>query len=68
MITAVLDSVPAPVGLPVGNLADDDFKLDIRVVVSESPLTVFMCPTSDGCGTTCENGASACQSSIEDAA
>ncbi|OMI41397.1 FxLD family lanthipeptide [Streptomyces sparsogenes] len=67
MITAVLDSVPAPVGLPVDNL-DDDFELDIRVVVGESPLTVFMCPTSDGCGNTCENGASACQSSIEDAA
>ncbi|MFF4699932.1 FxLD family lanthipeptide [Streptomyces chattanoogensis] len=68
MITAVLDSAPAPVGLPVDDLADDDFELNVRVVVSESPLTVFMCPTSDGCGNTCENGASACQSSIEDAA
>ncbi|MGW0711239.1 FxLD family lanthipeptide [Streptomyces sp. NPDC002643] len=68
MTTAVLHSVPAPVGLPVDALAEDDFELDIRVVISESPFTVFMCPTSDGCGNTCENGASACQSSIEDAA
>ncbi|ELP66294.1 FxLD family lanthipeptide [Streptomyces sp. WI04-05B] len=68
MTTAVLHSVPAPVGLPADALADDDFELDIRVVISESPLTVLMCPTSDGCGNTCVNGASACQSSIEDAA
>ncbi|WP_241826756.1 FxLD family lanthipeptide [Streptomyces graminilatus] len=53
MTTAVLDAVTAPDGLPAGELFDDDFQLDIRVVVSDSPLTVFMCPTSDGCGDTC---------------
>ncbi|MEU8911768.1 FxLD family lanthipeptide [Streptomyces sp. NPDC101227] len=68
MTTATLSNVTAPTVLPVDGLADDDFELDIRVVISESPLTVFMCPTSDGCGNTCANGASACQSSIEDAA
>lgn len=66
MTTAVLELHSAPA--LVDSLAEDDFELDIRVVISESPLTVFMCPTSDGCGNTCENGASACQSSIEDAA
>lgn len=66
MTTAVLELPSAPA--PVDSLAEDDFELDIRVVISESPLTVFMCPTSDGCGNTCENGASACQSSFEDAA
>ncbi|WP_416976946.1 FxLD family lanthipeptide [Streptomyces sp. T028] len=68
MTTAVLDHPTAPADLPADALADDDFELDIKVVISESPLTVFMCPTSDGCGNTCVNGASACQSSIEDAA
>ncbi|MFE4059377.1 FxLD family lanthipeptide [Streptomyces sp. NPDC059096] len=68
MTTATLSNVTAPTMLPVDDLTDDDFELDIKVVISESPLTVFMCPTSDGCGNTCENGASACQSSIEDAA
>ncbi|MGW3955375.1 FxLD family lanthipeptide [Streptomyces sp. NPDC004752] len=68
MTTATLSNVTAPALLPVDSLADDDFELDIKVVIAESPLTVFMCPTSDGCGNTCENGASACQSSIEDAA
>jgi FxLD family lantipeptide len=68
MTTAVLDHPTAPTALPADGLADDDFELDIKVVISESPLTVFMCPTSDGCGNTCENGASACQSSIEEAA
>jgi FxLD family lantipeptide len=68
MTTATLSNVTAPTMLPVDDLADDDFELDIKVVISESPLTVFMCPTSDGCGNTCVNGASACQSSIEDAA
>lgn len=68
MSTAVLDHPTAPAPLPVDGLTDNDFELDIKVVISESPLTVFMCPTSDGCGNTCENGASACQSAIEDAA
>ncbi|MEU9404104.1 FxLD family lanthipeptide [Streptomyces sp. NPDC048281] len=66
MTTAVLDLHSA--SAPAGSLAEDDFELDIRVVISESPVTVFMCPTSDGCGNTCVNGASACTSSIEDAA
>ncbi|MFI9829622.1 FxLD family lanthipeptide [Streptomyces sp. NPDC051913] len=68
MTTAVLDHPTAPTELPADGLADDDFELDIKVVISESPFTVLMCPTSDGCGNTCVNGASACQSSIEDAA
>jgi len=68
MTTAVLDSVTAPAEPPVEDLADDDFQLDVRVVVSESPVYNFNCPTSDGCGNTCANGASACSSTIEDSA
>ncbi|WP_030021723.1 FxLD family lanthipeptide [Streptomyces monomycini] len=65
MTTAVLEAPAAP---PAEGLTDDDFQLDVRVVVSESPAYNFNCPTSDGCGDTCANGASACISSIEDAA
>ncbi|WP_030894155.1 FxLD family lanthipeptide [Streptomyces sp. NRRL F-5053] len=68
MTTAVLDSVTTPAELPVEDLADDDFQLDVRVVVSHSPVYNFNCPTSDGCGNTCANGASSCASTIEDAA
>ncbi|MFI1013044.1 FxLD family lanthipeptide [Streptomyces sp. NPDC020965] len=67
MTTALLDSLTAAVEPPAGELSDDDFQLDIRVVVAESPVYNFNCPTSDGCGNTCANGASSCVSSIEDA-
>ncbi|MEU9120574.1 FxLD family lanthipeptide [Streptomyces sp. NPDC048506] len=68
MTTAVLDRATTLNVLPGGDLADDEFQLDVHVVVSESPITNLNCPTSDGCGDTCANGASSCVSTIEDAA
>jgi FxLD family lantipeptide len=65
MTTAVCDIKAGPEST---DLADDEFHLDIQVVVNETGLAAFNCPTSDGCGDTCANGASACVSSIEDAA
>ncbi|MEV7284941.1 FxLD family lanthipeptide [Streptomyces sp. NPDC093252] len=47
----------------------DDFALDVRVVVTTRPHGQGGdCPTDDGCGTTCQNGSSACDSFIEDPA
>ncbi|MFG2737913.1 FxLD family lanthipeptide [Streptomyces harbinensis] len=48
---------------------DGDFTLDVRVVLAarRSPLH-NNCPTDDGCGATCENGASACDSFVEEPA
>ncbi|MFJ4688256.1 TnsA-like heteromeric transposase endonuclease subunit [Streptomyces sp. NPDC088789] len=44
----------------------DDFALDVRVMVTPRPHRQGGdCSTDDGCGTTCQNGASACDSSIE---
>ncbi|ADP84915.1 FxLD family lanthipeptide [Frankia sp. AgB1.9] len=41
---------------------EDEFTLDVRVILSaRSPLSGD-CPTNDGCGETCKDGASACQS------
>jgi FxLD family lantipeptide len=68
MLTAVLDSPTTSDEPPVGDLSDDDFQLNVHVVIAESPVYHFNCPTSDGCGDTCANGASSCVSSIEDAA
>ncbi|CAL9412688.1 FxLD family lanthipeptide [Streptomyces sp. enrichment culture] len=65
MTAAVLDTrAPAL----AADLTDDDFDLDVQVVVTETGFAAFNCPTSDGCGDTCANGASSCVSSIEDAA
>ena len=48
---------------------DDDFApLDITVVVSTKLNGALMCDTGDGCGTTCANGASACDSAAGDPA
>ncbi|OIJ97767.1 lantibiotic precursor [Streptomyces sp. MUSC 14] len=65
MTVAVLDAMAGPAG---ADLADDEFELDVQVVISETHFAAFNCPTSDGCGDTCANGASSCVSSIEDAA
>ncbi|QKV95261.1 FxLD family lantipeptide [Streptomyces sp. NA02950] len=67
MTTAMLvDGVTALAEPPVADLLDDDFQLDVRVVIAEHPGSKLMCATSDGCGNTCANGASSCNSYIED--
>ncbi|WP_367138433.1 MULTISPECIES: FxLD family lanthipeptide [Streptomyces] len=48
---------------------DDEFSLNVRVVVANGPrANLADCSTDDGCGNTCENGASACDSFIGDPA
>lgn len=44
---------------------DDEFALDVRVVVAYGP-TMGDCPTDDGCGSTCQGDASACGSFADD--
>ncbi|MBV9140675.1 MAG: FxLD family lanthipeptide [Pseudonocardiales bacterium] len=44
---------------------DDEFALDVRVVVAYGPAMAD-CPTDDGCGNTCEDDASACNSFADD--
>lgn len=44
---------------------DDDFALDVRIVVAYGPA-MGDCPTDDGCGNTCAGDASACNSFADD--
>lgn len=44
---------------------DDEFALDVRVVVAYSPV-ITDCATDDGCGDTCAGDASACNSFADD--
>jgi FxLD family lantipeptide len=44
---------------------DDEFALDVRVVVAYGPV-MGDCPTDDGCGNTCEGDASSCGSFADD--
>jgi FxLD family lantipeptide len=53
---------------PVHDEVDDEFSLDVRVVVAAHPIGKLMCSTGDGCGSTCTGGASACSSFIDDPA
>lgn len=46
----------------------DEFALDVRVVVAAHPNGKLMCSTGDGCGQTCSQGASACNSFVDDPA
>lgn len=59
------DSAARLAGLPGTDDLDDEFTLDVRIVVAAGPNE---CPTDDGCGQTCEDGASACDSFIDDPA
>lgn len=47
--------------------SDEEFTLDVRVVVAAHPTGKLSCDTSDGCGNTCQN-ASACVSHVGDPA
>lgn len=44
---------------------DDEFALDVRVVMAHDPI-MRHCPTDDNCGNTCEEDASACDSFADD--
>jgi FxLD family lantipeptide len=46
------------------NTEDDDFALDVRVVVAYASPGRGDCPTDDGCGNTCATSASSCTSSL----
>ncbi|GAA2166510.1 FxLD family lanthipeptide [Actinomadura napierensis] len=60
-ITASPMTLAAPA---LGDRIDDEFELDIRVVVAAHPNGKLMCDTGDGCGSTCQG--SACNSYIDD--
>ena len=44
---------------------DDDFALDVRVLVTYASASRSDCPTDDGCGNTCAGSASSCNSKFE---
>jgi len=44
---------------------DDEFALDVRVVVAYGPV-MGDCPTDDGCGNTCAGNDSSCNSFADD--
>jgi FxLD family lantipeptide len=44
---------------------DDEFVLDVRVVVAYGPV-MGDCPTDDGCGNTCAGNDSVCNSFADD--
>ncbi|MFE5537124.1 FxLD family lanthipeptide [Streptomyces sp. NPDC056492] len=46
----------------------DEFKLDVRVVEAGAPVASLLLDTSDNCGSTCANGATACVSLSGDTA
>ncbi|WP_322753060.1 FxLD family lanthipeptide [Frankia sp. Cas3] len=44
---------------------DDEFTLDVRVLVAYGPI-MGDCPTDDGCGNTCSGNDSSCNSFADD--
>lgn len=47
---------------PPAPIREEDFSLDVRVVVTAHPNGKLTCNTNDGCGNTCKGTASACSS------
>jgi FxLD family lantipeptide len=60
-VTAASTAVLEP---PVA-FEDDDFALDVRVVVAYAPPGRGDCDTSDGCGNTCATNDSSCTSQLQ---
>jgi FxLD family lantipeptide len=63
-MTPPASGVLAPPAVASGDLADDEFVLDMRVIESLTPLVAMRCDSSDGCGSTCST--SACNTSSND--
>lgn len=58
---------PAPAQpLAPAPFREEDFSLDVRVVVTAHPNGKLTCNTNDGCGNTCQGTASACNSYVGD--
>ncbi|GAA0955913.1 FxLD family lanthipeptide [Actinocorallia libanotica] len=56
---------PFPSGAPaVLDSFDDEFGLDVQVLVTLAPIGRNDCPTDDGCGNTCSGSDSSCSSSM----
>lgn len=45
---------------------EDEFDLDVRVLVAYAPAARGNCPTDDGCGNTCAGNDSTCNSTFDD--
>jgi FxLD family lantipeptide len=45
---------------------EDEFTLDVRVVVGVAPIGHVACNTDDNCGNTCAGSASSCNSFTDD--
>ncbi|WUI03982.1 FxLD family lanthipeptide [Spirillospora sp. NBC_00431] len=45
---------------------EDEFDLDVRVLVACAPEACGNCPTDDGCGNTCAGNDSTCDSTFDD--
>lgn len=56
----------ALVARPNGTDSDDEFALDVRVVVALAPVGLAFCATNDGCGNTCSGSDSSCNSFVDD--
>ncbi|MCD0449334.1 FxLD family lanthipeptide [Actinocorallia sp. API 0066] len=56
----------SPGGLAFAEPADldDEFDLDVTVLVTLDPVGRTPCPTDDGCGNTCSGSSSACNSAM----
>lgn len=63
---AIAERPAAPTAEPIDALTgvDEEFALDVKVLVTLAPVGTADCPTDDGCGNTCAGSASSCNSSM----
>ncbi|MFI5617462.1 FxLD family lanthipeptide [Streptomyces sp. NPDC051567] len=54
--------------IPQATTGAGEFNLDVRVVEAGAPVASLLLDTSDNCGSTCANGATACVSVSGEAA
>lgn len=52
--------------LAEGPVEEDEFDLDVRVLIAYAPAARGNCPTDDGCGNTCSGNDSTCNSTFDD--
>lgn len=60
-----LDALSVDTDLPP---VDDEFTLDVAVLVTATAVRRGDCPTNDGCGSSCATDNSACTSIVDDPA
>ncbi|WP_230885174.1 FxLD family lanthipeptide [Planomonospora sp. ID82291] len=50
-----IDTIQTPLGPSTGEIPEEEFELDMRVIEASMPMPILACSTDDGCNPSCSS-------------